>query len=420
MHSVVSPQRRSASDTSTVPWPSAGNAAAPALLRGGVRPSEFEDAADLAMSDETRRVRVILVGPGPGTRGGIAQFNAELTRRLRERGASATILSYRRTYPAFVRAGRQGTDPSARQEDVPSDVRLVPWLPWTWAGAATSLRRETPEVVVFQWWHPITALSSWYLARRALGAGARVIFVCHNAWPHEGFPLARRLTRLALRTAHSLVALSEPVASELKLLLPRMPVSVIPHPPFSALDGTPNSSPDIWRDRIDAPHDAKIVLFFGTVRAYKGVRDLIDAFPHVAASSNAVLVVAGTFFEPIAEYRARIDELGLGNSVQLFDEYVPNEEVAPLFELADLVVLPYRSASQSGVIPLAATFRKPVVATTAGGLPDALAGAGMVVPPEDPDALGAAIVLALQDPPSPPPPVEQELWTRWCEAVLSP
>jgi glycosyltransferase involved in cell wall biosynthesis len=372
------------------------------------------------MSETTGRSRIILIAPGPGTRGGIAQFNAELTRRLGERGASATILAYRRTYPVFARAGRQGVDPSVRQEDVPSDGRLVPWFPWTWFGAVATLRRESPDVVVFQWWHPITALSSWYVARHARRAGARVVFVCHNAWPHEGFPLARVLTRLALRTAHSLVALSDPVAAELRRLLPKMPVSAIPHPPVSVLEPTPDSSPNPWRERIDSTPDAKIVLFFGNVRPYKGVRDLIDAFPRVTASTNALLVVAGTFFESIEDYRARIEELGLGNSVRLFDEYVPNEEVAPLFELTDLVVLPYRSASQSGVIPLAATFRKPVVATEVGALPDALAGTGTIVPPDDPDALGAAIALALREPPPPPRPVGQELWARWCEAVLSP
>jgi glycosyltransferase involved in cell wall biosynthesis len=372
------------------------------------------------MSEATEKPRVILIGPGPGTRGGIAQFNAELSRRLRGVGASATILAYRRTYPAFARAGRQGNDPSGRQEDAPSDRRLVPWFPWTWIAAAATIRRESPDLVVFQWWHPITALCSWYVARRARRAGARVIFVCHNAWPHERFPFAQRLTHLALRTADSLVALSDAVASELRRLLPEVPVSVIPHPPFSVLGQAANSSPGHWRQRIGAPPGAKIVLFFGNIRSYKGLRDLIDAFPRVAASANAVLVVAGTFLESIADYRARIDELGLGDSVRLFDGYVPNEEVAPLFELADLVVLPYRAASQSGVLPLAATFCKPVVATATGGLPDALAGTGLVVPPGDPDALGAAILRALEEPPPPPPRVEQELWDRWCEAVLSP
>ena len=365
------------------------------------------------------KTRVTLVGPGPGTRGGIAQFNAELTRRLREEGVSARIMAYRRTYPVFARAGRQGADSSAQQEDVPSDSRLVPWLPWTWVGAASLIRREPPDVLVVQWWHPITALSSWYLARRVRRAGARVVYVCHNAWPHEGFPFARALTRLALRAGHSLLALSDPVASELRQLLPTATVSVIPHPVVTVLEPAAGSSPDSWRRRIDAAPGAKIVLCFGNVRPYKGVRDLVEAFPRVRASADAVLVVAGTFFEPIGEYRARIDELGVADSVRLFDEYVPNEDVAPLFELADLVVLPYRSASQSGVIPLAAALRKPVVATSVGGLPDALAGSGKVVPPENPEALAAAIVEALDETPL-PPPVEQDLWTRWCDAVLSP
>jgi D-inositol-3-phosphate glycosyltransferase len=372
------------------------------------------------MSETRETSRVILIGPGPGTRGGIAQFNTELTRRLRESGISATVLGYRRTYPRFARAGRQGADPSVRQDDVPSDARLVPWFPWTWVRAAATVRRESPDVVVFQWWHPITALSSRFIAQRARRAGTKVLFVCHNAWPHEGFPFARGLTRLALGTADSLVALSDAVASELGVLLPGTPVSVLPHPPFSALESTPDSPAADWESRIGAPSGAKIVLFFGNVRPYKGVRDLVDAFPRVTAATNAVLVVAGTFFESIGEYRARIEDLGLGDSVRLFDEYVPNEDVAPLFELADLVVLPYRTASQSGVVPLAASFHKPVVATTAGGLPDALDGTGTVVTPEDPEALGAAIIQALREPPPPPPAVGEELWIRWCEAVLSP
>ena len=364
--------------------------------------------------------RVSLIAPGPATRGGIAQFNAELTRRLRDQGASATILAYRRTYPVFARAGRQGADPSARREDVPSHGGLVPWLPWTWVEAVATIRRESPDVVVFQWWHPITALSSWYLARRARKAGARIVFVCHNAWPHEGFPFARGLTRLALRTADSLIALSDSVASELERLVPQTSVSVIPLPALSVLEPGPGSSADSWRRRIAAPPGAKVVLFFGNVRPYKGVRDLIDAFPHVRASTNALLVIAGTFFESRDDYRARVEELGLGDWVRLFDEYVPNEEVTTLFELADLVVLPYRSASQSGVIPLAATMRKPVVATAVGGVPDALAGTGLLVPPRTPTALGAAIIQALESPPPPPPLGEPELWSRWCAAVLSP
>jgi glycosyltransferase involved in cell wall biosynthesis len=362
----------------------------------------------------------MLVGPGPGTRGGIAQFNTELARVLRDVGADATILAYRRIYPSFSRAGRQGRDPSSRQEDVPSTDILVPWLPWTWLRAGRTLRSRLPEVVVVQWWHPITSLSTFYLARLARRRSrARVVFVCHNASPHEGFPLSSALTRLALGTGDSLVALSEGVANELRTLLPNAHVSVIPHPPYAVLDNDVSSANRAkWEQRIAASAGSKILLFFGNVRPYKGLRDLVDAFPRIAATHNVMLVVAGTFFESIDSYRERITELGIVDSVRLFDEYIPNEDVASLFSVSDLIVLPYRSASQSGVIPLAAMFRKPVVTTNVGGLPEALAGSGVLVPPNDPEALGAAISQALRHPP-PPIRIDRDLWHRWRDAVLT-
>jgi glycosyltransferase involved in cell wall biosynthesis len=363
---------------------------------------------------------VLLIGPGPGTRGGIAQFNSQLARVLRDAGTDATILAYRRIYPSFSRAGRQGRDPSQRQEDVSSAAVLVPWLPWTWLRARKVLRSRSPQIVVVQWWHPITSLSTWYLARFAKRRlRARVVFVCHNASPHEGFPLSRALTRLALGTGDLLIALSEGVAGELRVLVPGAVVSVVPHPPYSVLDTDISvANRQKWDARIAAGVDAKIVLFFGNVRPYKGLRDLIDAFPRIAETCNATLVVAGTFFESVDSYRARVDELGIHGSVRLFDEYIPNEDVASLFDMSDLVVLPYRTASQSGVIPLAAMFRKPVFTTNVGGLPEALAGTGTVVPPNDPAALGVAVVEALRNPPAPPPSGD-DLWERWRDAILA-
>ena len=359
------------------------------------------------------------MGPGPGTRGGIAQFNGELARVLQDAGAEATILAYSRTYPPFSRAGRQGPDPSRRQENVRSNAVLVPWLPWTWLRARRTLRAVSPQIVVFQWWHPITSLSTWYLARFARRLRARVVFVCHNASPHESFPLSRALTRLTLRDGDLLISLSEVVARELRCLAPKARISVVPHPPYSVLaDEASAAIREKWDTRIGVRAGMKIVLFFGNIRPYKGLRDLVDAFPRVAAAHDAMLVVAGTFFESVDSYRARIHELGLIDSVCLFDEYIPNEDVTTLFAISDLVVLPYRSASQSGVIPLAAMFRKPVVTTNVGGLPEALAGSGVIVPPSDPEALGAAVVAALETPP-PPPPIGEELWSRWRDAVLS-
>ena len=331
------------------------------------------------------------------------------------------MISYRRTYPALTRAGRQGSDPSERQDDLPAARLLVPWLPWTWVRAAARLRRDAPEVVVIQWWHPIAGPACWYIARRARKLGARVTFVCHNAVPHEEFPLARTLTRLALGTATRVIALSEGVAAELRALLPDHEIAVIPHPAYMVLsaDETYEARVRAWREKVACPPGTRVVLFFGNVRPYKGVSDLVEASSLVTASVPAVLIVAGTFFEPIGAYRRQIERLGLADAVRLVDEYIPNEDVAALFAISDLVVLPYRSASQSGIVPLAAMFGKPVVATDVGALPNALAGTGIVVPPSDPQALGDAIIRALRTPPL-PPPVQDGVWTRWREAIVAP
>jgi glycosyltransferase involved in cell wall biosynthesis len=363
--------------------------------------------------------RVVLVGPGRTTRGGIAQFNLELARTVTAEGAVATLIDYQRIYPVFSRAGRQGIDPSRRQEQIQSERILVPWLPWTWIRGAASLQNAAPEVIVFQWWHPITALPSWYMARRAGKVGVRVIFICHNAWPHERFPFARALTRLALKNASKLIALSEGVAAELRNLLPRHEVDIIPHPAYKVLssDATLANRVAAWRAEIASPPNSAIVLFFGNVRPYKGLEDLVHAFARATAQIPATLVVAGTFFQSIDRYRRLIDDLGLRDSVRLVGRYVPNEDVAALFTLSDLIVLPYRSASQSGVVPIAAMFNKPVVATNVGGLVEALAGTGLLVPPSDPGALADAIVRALRNPPS-PPPLDPDNWNLWRRAVL--
>jgi glycosyltransferase involved in cell wall biosynthesis len=170
-----------------------------------------------------------------------------------------------------------------------------------------------------------------------------------------------------------------------------------------------------WRDRLRLD-EAKVVLFFGNVRPYKGVSDLVNAFAEVHVRAEATLVIAGTFFEPLASYERQIESLGLSNCVRLIPEYVPNEDVAALFALVDLVVLPYRAASQSGVIPLAAMLKKPVVATAVGGLAEALGDSGSLVPPNDPAALAAAIERALESPP--PPPKSNDTWAEWQRVIL--
>jgi glycosyltransferase involved in cell wall biosynthesis len=361
------------------------------------------------------RRRIAFVGVSPQARGGIAQFGANLVRQVAD-DTHVCVLGYRRLYPRFTRPGRQAPDPSALRADVPATSGLVPWLPWTWLAARRELRRFHPTLLVLQWWSPLFGPCIWYLARDARRAGARVAIVCHNYRPHERFPFWRALTRIALREADVLLTLSTPVAEGLGELLPGSRILAGGHPPNLPELAT-GDDPDRWRARLQ-PLEGRVILFFGNVRAYKGLEDLIDAMPHVRERLEATLVVAGTFFKQLRQFESQAASLGVSRWVRFFPHYVHNEDVPGLFALADVVALPYRSGSQSGVVAQAALTQTPVVATAVGGLPEAVGDRGLLVPPRDPVRLADGLVRALEDPP-PPPMLDEDPWRGWREVLLA-
>ena len=361
--------------------------------------------------------RIAFVNVAPSARGGIAQFGTGLARAAARAGASALVLAYARLYPGWTKAGRQSPEPAPAEHDLEVVGGLVPWRPRTWRAAARAFERNAADVLVVQWWSPITAPCVWWLAGRARRAGARVVVVCHNVRPHERFSGWRMLTRRALRRADVLVALSEPVAAELRALVAGARPRVLGHPPNLPVGGASPRDAERWRTRLRLPEDGAVVLFFGNVRPYKGLADLVEAWPAVTrAHPAATLLVAGTFFESLQRYERRLAQLSVAESVRLYAEYVPADEVAGLLAAADLLVLPYRSASQSGIAPLAATAGCPVVATAVGGLPEALPAGCATTPPGDPAGLAAAISAALLKPP--PPPRAAAQWEAWAAMLV--
>lgn len=360
--------------------------------------------------------RIAFVNVAPTARGGIAQFGAGLARATARAGASALVLAYARLYPSWTKPGRQRAEPAPGAHDLEVVGGLVPWRPRTWRAAARAFEQLGADLLVVQWWSPVTAPCVWWLAGQARRGGARVVVVCHNARPHERFPGWRMLTRRALRRADVLVTLSEPVAAELRALVTHVRPRVLGHPPNLPVAGASLRDAERWRTRLRLG-DGPVVLFFGNVRAYKGLADLIEAWPAVArAHPSATLLVAGTFFEPVRRYERCLAQLSVADSVRLHAEYVPADEVAGLFAAADLLVLPYRSASQSGIAPLAAAAGCPVIATAVGGLPEALPTGCATTPPGDPARLAAALSAALLKPP--PPPHAGAEWEAWAEMLV--
>ncbi|MCB0216411.1 MAG: glycosyltransferase [Chloroflexi bacterium] len=355
-------------------------------------------------------MKIVLVGPTHPFRGGIAHYSTQLARHLATRHA-LTFISFRRQYPRLLFPGRGDRDPSARPIEVGAERLLAPLEPWTWWRSARRLAEARPDLVIFQWWVPFWAPSlaslAW-LARR--WTGARILFVCHNVLPHDGGRLwERALIRLALGQGDAWLLHSERDEAALRALLPgrvtrreaAAPGRRAIHRALLPLHGiaTPLDRVEARR-RLDLPEGAPVALFFGFVRRYKGLDQLIAALPTVLARQPALrLLVAGEFWEPAEGYRAQARALGVADALRIDDRYIPNEEVGAYFAAADLLVMPYLQATQSGVVTLAIDQGLPIVATRVGGLPEAVEDGvtGTIVPPADPAALATAILALLED-----------------------
>jgi glycosyltransferase involved in cell wall biosynthesis len=219
-------------------------------------------------------------------------------------------------------------------------------------------------------------------------ARPRLLFICHNVLPHEKSVLDTAALRLALSPGDGFVVHSKADAEKLLVHFPNAKVEVTPLPTYAAL-----SESGAGELPADVPADRPLLLFGGFVRPYKGLDVLLDALPGVLGQRNVHLLVAGEFWNGDGSYREQIDRLGIGRAVTLVDRYLPNEVLAACINRSDVVVLPYRSATQSAIIQFAFGQNKPVITTNVGGLAEVVddGRTGLVVPPEDPPALAAAI-----------------------------
>jgi glycosyltransferase involved in cell wall biosynthesis len=221
------------------------------------------------------------------------------------------------------------------------------------------------------------------------------VVICHNVEPHEPVPLGRQLARRTLRHADLVVVHASHQVQELgRLGLGRHRTLQLFHPRFAAVDlaAVPGEEA-IARERARQGHPALSLLAFGAIRPYKGIDLALEALAKVRPELSVRLTVAGVFWDGGEDLRRRVSALGLADRVELRDGFISNEEAALLFSTADASILPYRSASQSGVVQLSFAYGVPVIATEVGGLPEAVRHGqdGILCPPADAHALAAAI-----------------------------
>lgn len=328
-------------------------------------------------------MRISFIGPVPPFRGGISQHSALLVGALRETGHDVDVVSWAAQYPRRLYPG----DPYAPGAQPFPGARFILrwWDPTSWARVGRAARAT--DAVVFQWVTPFQGPA--YRTILTAAGSTPAVAVVHNPIPHEERAIDERLTRLALKRASGALAPPGPSADDLRSLVPGLPVVAMSIPPLVALEPTPLPPGPPWR-----------LLFFGFVRPYKGLELALDAVAELVRRGRPVeLTVAGLFWGPVEPWRERIAAAGLGGTVSLRPGYVPDEEVQALFSSHHLVVVPYRSAPQSAIVPLAYAAGRPVVATRVGGLAGQVdeGVTGALAPTKDPRAFADAAERVLGD-----------------------
>jgi len=352
-------------------------------------------------------MRIALVGPVHPWRGGIAQYLGLLGESLMPR-AEVRGVTFTRQYPRFLFPGESQRDPKAEPPRFPVSARLDSIAPWSWRATARALEAFAPGLVLLKWWLPFFGPAFASAVGPLRDRGTRVVLVCDNLVPHERRPFDGPFTGWMLRNSDGYLVMSESVERDLDRLKPGAPHRRVLHPLYAQFDRGRFTRASA-RERLGL--DGEVAVFFGYVRHYKGLDVLLDAWPRVRAERPATLVVAGEFYEDAAPYRAQVERVNAaagtaagaagapGDAVRLLDRYLPDDEVEALFKAADVVVLPYRSATQSGVTHVAYALGVPVITTDVGGLSETVRPdvTGLVVPPADPAALAQAIVRFFRD-----------------------
>jgi glycosyltransferase involved in cell wall biosynthesis len=295
-----------------------------------------------------------------------------------------------RQYPSFLFPGKTQTDESADPLRVPTDPVLDMVAPWQWPFAGRKVSAWKPSGLIYKWWLPFMGPGYSFVLSAARRAGAQVVMIADNLVPHEKRPFDDLFTRMVLDRTDAYIVQSESVEEDLLRLVPGARYRRIAHPVYVQYA----SDQTLAEARASLDIQGDLLLFFGFVRRYKGLDTLIEAMPAILKQREATLVVAGEFYEPTEPYKARVAELGIGGRVRFLDRYLPDEEVRVLFAAADACVLPYKSATQSGVIQVAYAAGCPVITTRVGGLPEFVAEgeSGLMVPPENPEALAGAVL----------------------------
>lgn len=369
---------------------------------------------------------IVILGPAyPLRGGGMATFNERMAREFQQLGHRVTIYTFSLQYPSFLFPGKSQYSTEKAPQDLDIRVRVNSVNPFNWESVGRELKQLAPDLIIVRFWLPLMGPALGRILRIAQSnQTTRVVCIADNVVPHEKRPGDTWFTRYFLKAPHAFVTMSEKVMADLRQFVKDRPVKLLRHPLYDNF-GEPLSAADA-RQHLGLPVEGKLILFFGFIRAYKGLDLLIRAMADERIREQGIkLLVAGEFYQDAQPYMDLIRQLHLEDAIILRTEFITDSEVRYYCSAPDCIIQPYRNATQSGVTPLAYHFNKPMVVTNVGGLPDMVPDGkvGLVAEP-DPASLAAHILEFYRLGPDyflPQLLAEKQhySWTHFCHALLA-
>ncbi|HLP11494.1 MAG TPA: glycosyltransferase [Flavobacteriales bacterium] len=301
-------------------------------------------------------------------RGGIAQFNANLYREM-EKKHTVKAFNFTRQYPNFLFPGKTQY---VEEKDIADKIETIRCLdsinPFTWSKTAKLIKKENPDILFSRLWMSFFGPSLGYVNKRVMKNGSTVVSILDNVIPHEKRFFDKPFTKYYLKHNHGFLAMNEAVKNDLLSYVPNARVIVRPHPLYSHFGQKKNKAEA--QKQLGLDPTKKTLLFFGLIRDYKGLDNLIKAFGMLDNSYQ--LIIAGESYGDFKKYQDEIDKIPYKQNIKTVIEYIDDNRVTDFFSAADVVVLPYRTATQSGITAIAYHFNLPVIATNVGGLEESI------------------------------------------------
>lgn len=315
--------------------------------------------------------KVLIIGSAyPLRGGGLATFNERLARAFIQNGDQVRIETFSLQYPSFLFPGKTQYSDEAAPDDLDIKVSVNSINPFNWIKIGRKLKKEKPDLVVLRYWIPFISPSLGTIARIIRKNNhTKVVAITDNIIPHEKRMGDTMLSNYFVNSVDGFVTMSKTVMDDLDQFDQKKPRLFNPHPLYDNFGGIINKKEA--QEKLGLQVDEKYLLFFGFIRDYKGLDLLLQAMTDERIKQeNIKLIVAGEFYSGEEKYRQYIEEHHLSESLILHTDFIPNTKVGLYFNACDVVVQPYKTATQSGVTQIGYHYEKPMIVTNVGGLPE--------------------------------------------------